>query len=325
MPITKEQLRARRAWIGASDVAAIVGLSPYAGPGDIYWGKVSDEDIPEPPPRAHQEQGNRHERAIIEGAQERLGSRWAALEINPPTLGPVEIEGAPFGAHLDSLLRGDPCGAIEAKRSRLPSEEWGTPGTDEVPVHVLLQVQAQMGVAERLGLDLPEVVVAVELHNLNEELYIVKRNADLIAEAFRLCAAFWKRHVVPRVPPDGCPPPLEMLKRMRREPASVCALGPDAMALWRELEAAKAQRKAAEQAEELAKAKVIAALKGCEAGEWPDGSRLTYLEQRSAPAVDTTLLRAKWPEAFEACVTQGTHRVLRFVKPKANRKETTHV
>ena len=45
--LTKEQKLLRRTGIGGSDAAAILGLSPWATPLDIYNEKVSAEEIAE--------------------------------------------------------------------------------------------------------------------------------------------------------------------------------------------------------------------------------------------------------------------------------------
>lgn len=318
MPITSAQRQARRKWIGASDVPAILGEAPWANatPGNIYYEKTA-EDLPEERPTPEQTQGNLLEEAIIQLALPRIAPPGAEVQMSPATIGPIEIMGAPYAVNLDGLVRGDGTTVVEAKR-RGDVEEWGEEGTDSVPTDVLLQCQCQMEVASIVldtRIDLAWVPVLMPTyHSIEHRLYAVPRHNDLIQEMFAQCSRFWREHVVPRIPPKGALPPLEMLKRMTREPASVTMWGEDEVKLWQGFEEAKERKRLAEKEVEDHKTRVMAALKSCEAAELPDGRQVTYLEQNSTPSVDHTLLRARWPEVSSVCVTQGRHRVLRIKK-----------
>lgn len=313
MSITAEQRKARQGWIGASDVPAILGQSPWEDPAGIYYTKTADE-LPEEAPTAAQEQGNALEEVIIQLALPRITETEAVL--SPETLGPIDIHGAPFAVNLDGLLAADDA-VIEAKR-RGDTEEWGDEGTDQVPTDVLIQTQVQLAVTSLvMGRPFEVAWVPVLLPGyatIEHRIYCVHRHDDLIAQILERAAKFWVDHVIPRRPPEGAVPPLEMLKSMRRVPASVVPWGDSEAALWAALDEAKAKRKSAAQDEEHLKRHVIDALRGAESATMPDGRLVTYLEQNSTPKVDHALMRAKWPEAAERCVTRGRHRVLRIKK-----------
>lgn len=71
MTITAEQRERRRRYLGASDTPAILGLSPWATPADVYWSKVGP--LKYDAPTEAMQTGNRLEASIVSFAAERLG------------------------------------------------------------------------------------------------------------------------------------------------------------------------------------------------------------------------------------------------------------
>ncbi|MCP5109945.1 MAG: hypothetical protein GY953_03825, partial [bacterium] len=71
MPITEKQRQARRTALGSSDIPAILGVSPWAAPKDIWLEKVKDAA----PREANEwmEQGNLLEDAVLDWAATKLG------------------------------------------------------------------------------------------------------------------------------------------------------------------------------------------------------------------------------------------------------------
>jgi predicted phage-related endonuclease len=303
MAFTQEQLTARRRVLGASEVAAALGLDPFSSPSDVYWRKVLP--APEPPAREakHFELGHRLEDLLIDYAVDRLGG--CAVHRQHNVVGAHGI----LAATLDALIDDRP-EAIEAKYSS-SADGWGDEGTDQVPERVVIQCLAQAYCA---GLERVWVPAFVASHRAEFRLYSVPRDEDAIAVIVGRAEAWWNTHVVAEVPPDDTPPPLDLVKRLRREPASEIVLGDEAMAAWGALELAKADAKRADAAKDEAQARVLMLLGEAEAGRMPDGRLLTYLAQNSAPSVDHARFRALAPEIYEQVVTRGSHRVLRIRK-----------
>lgn len=305
MTLTPEQLAMRRNYIGASEAAAVLGISPFQKPIDVYWRKVLDTE-PEPPTKA-MTLGHVLEPAIISYAASELG---VTVKPSPGTL--THPKGLPLCATPDALIDGKPEG-IQAKTTR-HTADWGEVGTDAIPPHYIMQVQQEMAIAGLQRMWVP--VLMFDEWSTDILIYAVDRDDWLIEQIEHRLPDWWERHVVAKVPPGDTTPPLDMLKRLRREPVEMVPLDDDALAALEAHEQAKAKLKEAEQAEEAAKAKLLALLGTAEAGALPDGRVITYLSQRSSPKVDTSRLRAEWPEAYEVCVSQGTHRVLRVKKGK---------
>jgi hypothetical protein len=96
-------------------------------------------------------------------------------------------------------------------------------------------------------------------------------------------------------------------------------LGDEAVELWHDLDEVKAKLKELEAVKEQRYAAVIAMLQDAEGGRLPDGSLITYLDQRSPVRCDTTRLRALHPDIFDLLCSDGRHRVLRLKAAKKGR------
>lgn len=297
---TAARLEARRAWIGASDMAAILGVSRYANAADVYWRKVAQLDGVE---TKATERGRYMERGVLD---------WFADQIGEEIERDVTVAWAEdplFVAQLDGRIvsSGIP---VEAKTGA-SDEEWGDEYTDQVPDAYLVQAHVQMLCAGADVCHLPALVAG--FRSLEFRRYLIQRNEGVVAEIVDQGREFWKL-VEARTPPDGFTPSLETVKRIRRAPSSMVELTDSAVVALADLEAAKDAAKDAEARKEEAQARVLALLGDAEAGVLPDGRTLTYLSQNSAPSVNHKLLAANWPDAVAACVTRSTHRVLRIKK-----------
>lgn len=303
--LTAEERAWRRNHIGSSDIAALFGLDPYKTATAIFWEKV--EEMPEEEGEAL-ETGNLLEEPIIQWCEKRIGH---AIE-RKVRLVSQGNDGGVFSANLDGRVRRS---GVEAKFSG-NFERWGDEGTDQVPERVIMQTQEQCYVG-----DLEEVLVPAFIvdYRASFRLYRVKRHPDLIDMIVNRGMEFWEKNVKAGTPPDKDPtPPVRLLKAIHREPETVLELDGDASATWAAYEASKGQFKAAEDDKDRAYARVLKCLGAAEAGRLPDQRLITYLEQNSTPSCDFLKLRMNWPDAFEACITQGKHRTLRIKNPKKN-------
>lgn len=180
---------ARRNGIGASEVAAILGLSPWQTPLQVYRAKMGvpneiDEDL-----------------AYFGHALEAPIAQW--IRDKHPEVGPVEpgisarsVEW-PWLTATPDRLAGDVglVYPIEIKTSSAFSKDkWA----DGVPLYYEAQVQTQLAV-----LGAPHGWLAV-LHGGNQpELYRVNRDEEFIQDhLIPKTRAFWEEHVLAQVPPE---------------------------------------------------------------------------------------------------------------------------
>lgn len=277
--ITAEQRRERRNHIGSSDIAAIVGCDPFKSRLAVFLEKVYDvEDLPVKGALAR---GNRYERALLDFAADELGVELQRdVRVLHPALSIVAV-------NMDALVVGRREG-VEAKTTSM-AEEYGDPGTDIVPDRVLCQCHLQMDAADLEVVWVP--VLLARFGRLQEVMYRVDRNEQLIDSLRTHAQEFWDNHVLPKIPPplDG-PPPLDVIKRVRRTAGATVDLDPALVADWR---AKNAARLRAEKEEESALSAVLAPLGDAEIGDYGDPEKvLTYRSQKRAGyTVDPTTYR----------------------------------
>ncbi len=308
------RLAARRAWIGASDVAAILGVSPYANAADVYWQKVALLDSIETPAT---ERGRYLEPAILSWFEEQVGQP-IARDVK------VVCESQPLiVAQLDGQLPdGTPVEAKTAASDRDLEGNviWGAEYTDEIPDGYVVQAQTQMLAAVAGVCHVPALVGG--FRKLELRRYLVERNDDLIDAIQAECQRFWDQHVTPRTPPDGIVPSIETIKRIRRIPALAVDLPASAIELADAYDRLGKEAKVIADQREDAQAQLLALLGEAEAGALPDGRVLTCAEQNGARRCDLDLLRAQAPDLYASLVTQPRHRTMRIKSLKTTAKKT---
>lgn len=297
--LTAEQIEARKSHIGASDMAAIMGLSPWRSPWDVWADKTGKLDG-QANENDSMHAGNRFEAGVLDEAEARLGP----LRRNIVVPGP-----GPLASTLDGQLIADDV-PVEAKfigAFGQVSADWGEEGTDEIPDIYLIQTHVQMICTGK-----PIAHLVAFLCGQGFKHYPVERNSDLAAAIVETAADWWQRHVVADVPPTDSKPSEEIVKRIRREPGSVVTID---MGVVEEWQAAREERLAAEKREKEAKRAVEAALGTAEAGQLEDGRMVTYLEQSRA-GFDKDRLKAEQPDIYAKYQATSRFRVMRLKKSK---------
>lgn len=199
--LTPEQLERRRSGIGASEIAALAGLSRWSSPIAIYESKVygvrSEAGLP-----AYL--GTALEEPLAKlYAQEHPGDHLATCD----TLGSGIYLATP-----DRLVFDAPHGHVETLEevaaahrnvqikttSWRQAREWGEPGSDQIPEEYLAQVTWEMGVT---GLPVSDVYVLFDRERT--ACYRVEFNGELWAGLTEIAERFWRDHVVARVPPPA--------------------------------------------------------------------------------------------------------------------------
>ena len=283
--LTREEfLTRRRSGIGGSDIAAIVGLSPRRSPLDVYFDKIGETSEPEEPTptkRAPLYWGTVLEEPIARAYAAETGRRvvrYTRLLRSPERpweIGDIDRLVIDDGAKIAAKPKGEiVCRrGLECKTARMHSEEWGEPGTDEIPVQYFAQVQWYMGLAPSIE----EFDVAVLFGGSDFAIYTVTRNDSIIAKLRESGGRFW-RCVEDRIPP--APRSLDDVQKLRPEPVlpSMTAslmLETDLRALAE----ATAKRKAAEVAEGKWKDRVAVQIADAEIVTDPAGEVLATFKK----------------------------------------------
>ncbi len=198
MSLTEKQLKMRRTGIGASEIAALAGLSKYSTPIQIYERKVG---LAPAESSLRMDLGDLLEEPIAQLYARRTGTRLRKCvtlrhrthEIALATPDRAVFRGeVPAGLPIRSAER-----LLQIKTTGWRQrDEWGREGTDEIPEDYLAQVQWEMDVA-----DVPLCDVAVLVDRDEFLVYTVARDPELVAGLHEVAARFWQDHVLPQRPP----------------------------------------------------------------------------------------------------------------------------
>lgn len=236
--------------IGGSDIAAIVGMSPYKSAFDVYARIIHGED---PRDGVRLRLGNLAEPEIIKDYCERHSLDPTKLERN------VELADSkkPWRrGELDALLRGNH--GIECKLVGFrQADRWGDDGSDYIPDEYLCQVAWYCMLA-----DVPFMRIAAWFDGGGDyREFQYDRNGDLEAGLADAADKFWKDHVEAGVPPSVAGASSDAVRRVF--PAGNGKLReatPEEAQLVTEFAAAYEARRNAEEVEKDLKGKLQAAI-----------------------------------------------------------------
>ena len=282
---TKRWFNMRRKTIGASEAAAVCGMSRWAQPLTVYQRKIDGEG--EQPKTEVQMMGHLLEPSILKGYHMKVKG---TMQAPVPMLIHPEI---PFMVATPDALWTDsdvPKSKImehnyipvDAKSSRQQSH-WGKEGTDDIPQEYIMQAQQQMAVTGAMRCDLP-----VFLPTMSIKIYRVLRNDPLI---HTIVAA--EKEMIERIenrdPPEADwthPGAAELLGQVYDVKQEVSVqLDGFASSLWDEIEELKAQRANIDGDISTRRARILKLMKDASRGELPDGRTLRRKEVRREEGV----------------------------------------
>lgn len=255
---------AEKRMVGGSDVAAIVGISPY-GSAFSVWDRIVNGTEREDRPAMSR--GRRLEPVVLDWYAERTGHlvdrgpdgrgvKWptptpylrASLDAVAWSIAP------PRNKHAwDVVVDAKTAGANEAHR-------YGEDGTDQIPQEYLCQFQFYMGLTGRLQTDVPALVAG------DFRLYHVAYDADVYVALREAVDRFWVDHVLTKRPPDPTtlPNDTEAIRRRFRQhdgetPLDFAALPPETQVTLEEYLRSYAEEAAASERRALweARAKLV--------------------------------------------------------------------
>lgn len=269
VPLSAEWHDERRTGIGSSDAPAILGLSPFASPLDVYLEKIGEAEPR--PDTAFTEWGRRLEDVIADAASDHLSiafERWRPAVRNR--------EWARAFAHLDRRARaGDEMVALECK-SGMGTRGWGDPATvsivdahEVIPPAYAIQVGHQL-----LASGYAAVYVAALLGYREFRVYRIERDEAWLDDLLADEREWWTQHVDARVPPD--PDGMTALRRRLSSETAVLSATPEQQLIAGRALAARRERDAADQRyrDEIERlARSMGEQKGITAATWRFGIR----------------------------------------------------
>lgn len=275
----------RRKSLGASEAPTVAKVNPHQSIAELWLIKTGRAD-PDPG-NENTKRGLRLESALMEFAEEEIGELPDTIYRQVQIVHPNGLLHTTF----DGLIgRDQPEASIEAKSTAL-SDEYGEEGTDQVPERVI--VQAHHGFACVPTLKVCWVPVVMPGYRSFEwRMYRVDRNPDLVKAVEEMGIDFMRKHVMADVAPDDFRASLEVLKRVKRVPEKVIDLDTVELSIYQTMQAGNARVREMLSACEALKASIIGKLGDAEAGRFPDGSMITYMEtKRKGYTVEPTTYR----------------------------------
>lgn len=287
-------LEARRSGVGGSDVAAILGLSKWATPLQVYQQKRGE--LGDQPDNPAMRWGRYLEPVVRQAYADETGNEVRVLDqmLRHPT---HEF----MVANLDGFIEpaSGPRRVFEAKTART-AEGWGEPGSDQIPQPYLLQVQHYLAVTGFIVAD-----VAVLVGGSDFRIYEVPEDRELQEMMIDAEAEFWSR-VQRGDPPEPVTVADAVARWGRSSRADIVMADPVALTAVETLRAIKLEREALEASEETAKAAVMKALGECDTLADATGKALVTWRASAAPQrFDAAAFKAAHPDLHAQFLKTG--------------------
>lgn len=188
-----EWLAFRKLGIGGSDSASILGLSPWRTAMDVWMekhGLLEDNDGRDPAKNFLLNLGQQLEPVIARLYEQQTGHELITTE---PVVHPEypELRGTP-----DRIVAGQLRG-VELKSENTYSDEFGEPGSDQVPAHYLIQAAHYLLITGFMEWD-----IAILHAGTRFGVYTIRRDNELIDMMCAKLREWWRDHIVADVPPN---------------------------------------------------------------------------------------------------------------------------
>jgi putative phage-type endonuclease len=182
----------RSKYFGSSDIAAILGVSPWKTKLDVYLDKTQGRQPVTPEKAKIFARGHRLEPYILDMYAEdtgeilvNRGNRYTDKEF-------------PFlAAEIDAETESGK--NVEAKSARADwGKVWGSEMTDEIPVYYNAQAMFGMGINGAESAEFP-VLIGID----DFRIYRVERDQEIITNLKDAAVKFWNDHIVAGVAPEA--------------------------------------------------------------------------------------------------------------------------
>lgn len=203
-----EWLKIRQTGIGGSDIAAIMGVSKYKTPYDLYLEKIGDPDL-----NSESAGEAAHWGTIMEDVVAKEYSKRNNVQIQRFNF-LMRSEKYPFAiANIDrAVVNPDMAKRVTYKDGALNTDkileiktaseylkgEWGFEGSDEIPEYYTTQCQWYMGIT-----GVPSCDLAVLIGGNQYKQYTINFDEELFDIMITEAQDFWENHVLAGVPPEA--------------------------------------------------------------------------------------------------------------------------
>lgn len=337
-------LRERKKGIGGSDVAAVLGLSPWRTPLDVFNDKTA-ETVDEKPQSEAAHFGSILEDVVADEFARRTGLKvvrfnetiaqnpgchvggvgWARANLDRVIVNPAIAKTVRFATEASHALQ-TKCftrglwlttdSILECKTaSAYASDQWGPSQEAEIkageivtehkiPIYYETQVQWYLGLTGA-----KVCYVAVLIGGNDFRIYAVKPDRELFEAISEKCWAFWSNHVLKRVPPEATS--VEDVKKLfQRDNGDMVEASNEVATTIGELRTVRARIKDLKTEQEALEQSLIVAL-GERTGFLIGGEKAVTYKTQTTNRFDTTAFKKADPATYAEYVKTNTTRVLR--------------
>lgn len=284
-------LEERRKGIGGSDVAAIMGLSPWKTAYQVY--REKRKEVEDWGGNSLTDWGKRMEPAI---------RQWYSDQTGRDVRLPDKIMYHPQHPFMLASLDGftDDGRVVEIKTAR-SGKDWGKPETNQIPDYYAVQVHHYMTITGFQVADIP-----VSIAGGSPSLYVVEADKEISEMIIEACAKFWER-----VQSGNPPEPVTYADAVARfgslkTEGAIVADDKEIHAI-EGIKSVRAQIKELEEHEEAWKARIIIAL-GEQADTLIDSAGqtlVTYKLANGRKLFDSKSLEKEMPEVYQKYLKQS--------------------
>ena len=333
-PETYEQwLEIRRHGIGGSDVAAVLGLSPWCTPVQVwqdktgqgekqpetpsmYWGKQLEDLVAKEFQRRMGMKVQRVNRVIRDGENGWMVANIDRAIVNPSIRGNVRVldEEAKINENKGRRITTD--AILECKTANsYCAQEWGDTQEYEIktnqlvtdhkiPVFYETQVQWYMAITGAAV-----CYLAVLIGGNDFRIYLIRRNDEVIDVLKKKCWEFWSNYVLSNKAPE--PVNIEdVIRLFKIDTGEMTEASNDIAADIGELISLKEKVKSLEEQQGALSLRITEAL-GEKLGFTIGGNKVLTFKTQTTRRFDSTKFKKEEPALYEKYVKVSTNRILK--------------
>ena len=294
----------RHLGIGGSECAAVLGVSKWATPLEVYANKTNPEQALKPA-SVVMDMGTILEPYIIKAYEQRTGKTCEKPQerlVNPkyPYL----------FANLDSWINGTNL-ILEAKTTGNFAEGWDEEETDQIPLEYLCQVAHYCIVGDAYKTVEGADILALNRFSGEFRLYKYKRDAELEELIIKKTEEFWHKYVLTKTPPP--PTSRDDIAKIYNiaRPESFIEANEEIENKYQRLTRLKEGIKELELQKELVENEVKMYMNDHESLLDKNGNILVTWKNQSTNRLDTKTLKIERPELYKQYCKSSITRVFR--------------
>lgn len=299
----------RRTFLGGSDAAAVLGVSPWKTPVQLWLEKTGQASYePTPEQQRRFDRGKKLEPFIIEMGIDKLREQGHDVELIATNERFSDGEYPYFSCEIDARLSIDGviCTCDAKSVHGFARNKWGEEDTDQIPIEYAAQFMFGLGILT----DVPTCVVFSLIGLDDVAIYWLHRDDETITNMRRQCAEFWCHCVIDGHRPDPLDYNDVSLLYPRDNDGSIEATPEIAELIESYRQGKQRQKLLADDLEGMQK-QIAQFMSPNATITVDDKPRLTWKSQNRT-GIDTKRLRAELPELARDYTTSTPVRVMRL-------------